>query len=124
MKHNECFYCLHALEGVPAENTGWYHPCKFKINNESMIKISECPQYYPCDGFQMGGHYTHTHFQCGDNLDDCLLLYINGDMEFPQSDPRKWLRIHICDFEQIERWVEFWGKYLRSKNLIPPRRSK
>jgi hypothetical protein len=117
MKNNNCFYCVNAKQGEPAENTGWYHPCSLDHFNEDMQKIEQCPDYYPCNGFQMGGHYTHTHFECS-GPGECMMLYIHGDLEFPQSDPRNWLKIHICEFQQIEQWVKFWGGFLRSRGLV------
>ena len=52
----------------------------------------------------------------------CLEWIIKGDLEFPSNDeyPKR-TEIHICCFEQIEEWVEKWGKYLREKGIIPER---
>jgi len=43
---------------------------------------------------------------------------IHGNGEFPSDEQLNWITFHICDFRQIERWVEFWGKELRKRNLI------
>jgi len=129
VKNNNCFSCLNHLEkeGVLAENTGWYHPCKFGIKNDGMNDIEKCEKYEPNQGFQMGGYYTHMHFEAdpvyeismdGEGQTNCLEWFIHGDGQFPSTDPEKWLNIHICDFRQIEEWVKFWGKELRRRGWI------
>jgi hypothetical protein len=119
MKNNECFDCLNHGEGVSAENTGWYHPCKLGIANEGLQDCTTCPSYLMNRGFQIGGYYTHMHFE-GNKAEPngCLEWVIHSDGEFPQSLPENWIRFHICDFRQIERWVSEWGTELRKHGLI------
>lgn len=119
MKNNNCFYCLNAGKGVPAENTGWYHPCRLGIANEGLQDVKTCPKHAENRGFQIGGYYTHMHFE-GDEPNGCLEWFIHGDGEFPKSDEKRseWIQFHICDFRQIEKWVEVWGAELRRRGLI------
>ena len=39
MKNNECFDCLNHLKGESADNTGWYHPCKFGVVTDRSFLI-------------------------------------------------------------------------------------
>lgn len=121
MKNNNCFYCLNhnAGKGVLAENTGWYHQCTLGIKNEDLQEVEKCPSYKPNKGFQIGGYYTHMDIK---PHGDCLIWTIHGDGEFPKTDPSEFIELHICDFEQIEYFVEFWGKHLREKGIIPERK--
>lgn len=61
MKSNKCFYCLNKGEGVAADK-GYHYPCTKGIENEGLQDISKCEKYSPCNGFQIGGYYTHMHF--------------------------------------------------------------
>lgn len=117
MKNNKCFYCLNHGEGVAADNKGWYHPCKLGVENDGMQDITKCEKYMPNNGFQIGGYYSHMHFE-QDEHEDCLTWVIHSDGEFPTDDEDAMTRFHICDFEQIERWVKFWGKELRKNGMI------
>lgn len=117
MRNNNCLDCLNMGEGIPAENTGWYHPCKLGLPNEDLQDLSLCHRFEPNMGFQMGGYYTHTHFEGFPNS-GCIELIIHGDLEFPKTDQIEWIRVHICDFTQIEDWVAFWGKELRRRGWI------
>jgi len=115
MKNNACFNCINSLEGILAENTGWYNPCKFDIKNEGLQNIKKCKKYTPNNGFQLGGYYTKMHFEKDGK---CLSWYIHGDGEFPSDDPNEWIKFHVCDFNQIEKWAKFWGKQLRKGGLL------
>lgn len=118
MKVNNCFYCLNAdhknginVDGEP----GWYYPCNLDIENQGLENISSCEKYSMNHGFQMGGYYTHMHFE----IDGCCLQWvIHGDGENPKNDKNDWSRVHICDFRQIEEWVKVWGKELRARGWI------
>lgn len=73
MKNNNCFYCLNQCEGQLAENTGWYYPCKLGIQNEGLQNVKECPSYSPNTGFQIGGYYSHIHFEYNkENPNECF----------------------------------------------------
>jgi len=116
MKSNKCFYCLNKGEGVAADK-GYHYPCTKGIENEGLQDISKCEKYSPCNGFQIGGYYTHMHFEQEEHA-DCLEWVIHSDGEFPTEDEEQMIQFHICDFEQIEKWVEFWGKRLRENGMI------
>ena len=118
MRNNECFYCLNHGDGEAAENTGWYHHCKFGIENEDLQEVEKCPKWEPNKGFQIGGYYSHMHFEFDENTDNCIEWIIHSDGEFPTDNPKEMIRFHICEFQQIENWVNFWGKYLREKGVI------
>lgn len=119
MKNNECFYCLNHGEGKPADNTGWYHPCKLGIENEGLREIEKCEKWKPNKGFQIGGYYSHMHFEFDENnSNECMEWVIHSDGEFPRDNPNEMIKFHICDFRQIEEWVKFWGKYLRERGAI------
>lgn len=118
MKKNECFDCLNRGKGIIA-NPGWYHSCKLGIENDGMKEITQCVSYKPNNGFQIGGYYSHTHFEFDkDNSDSCMELYIHSDGEFPRDEEKEFIQFHICDFRQIEDWVLFWGKYLREAGVV------
>ena len=117
MKNNNCFYCLNHGKGELAENKGWYYPCKLEIPNEGLHDLQSCPKWKPCNGFQIGGYYSHMHFECTEP-DDCLEWVIHSDGAFPTDDPSRMISLHICDFRQIEEWVAFWGAHLRDRGLI------
>lgn len=119
MKSNECFNCLNHSDGKLAENKGWYHPCKLGITNEGLQDCTTCPSYGMNSGFQIGGYYTHMHFEAnGSEPNGCLEWIIHGDGEFPKSDPSEFIKFHICDFRQIEEWVKEWGIELRKRGLV------
>ena len=112
MKNNNCFYCLNHKEGQLADNTGWYHPCKLNIKNEGIQNVKECPSYSPNIGFQIGGYYSHIHFEYNKDLpNDCMEMIIHSDGEFPTDDTDKQIQLHICDFKQLEQFVKEWGEY-------------
>lgn len=130
-KARACFYCRNCGKSK-LDIPGWSHDCKLGIDNigfDDENKIAElCKEYDSRKGFQMGGYYTHMWFEyygtaiCdGGEVDGCLEWVIQGDLEFPISDDnleRKPIKIHICDFGQIENWVSFWGKELRKRGWI------
>lgn len=117
MKNNNCFNCLNHDQNnfIPADDTGWYIPCRLGIKNEGLQDIKHCPQYNPNNGFQIGGYYSHMHFEQDGG---CLKWIIHSNGEFPQNDPEQFIQFHICDFRQIEEWVKFWGKELRKRGWI------
>lgn len=130
-KANACWYCKNVCNSR-AEMPGWSHDCKLGIDNtgfDDTKKIAEqCNKFDPRKGFQMGGYYTHMWFEYsgtppseGGEIDGCLEWVIQGDLEFPIPDDepeREPIKIHICDFTQIENWVSFWGKELRKRGWV------
>lgn len=119
MKNNDCFYCLNHSDGERAENNGWYHSCKLGILNDGLKDIHKCEKYLPNKGFQIGGYYSHMHFDYIDGESNpCMDWIIHSDGEFPRDERNEMLVFHICDFRQIEEWVQFWGKYLRDQGVI------
>jgi len=119
MKNNECFDCLNHGEGKFAENTGWYHPCKFGIKNEGMKEVEKCPKFLPNKGFQIGGYYSFTHFEFSKDVpNECMELFFHSNGEFPKDDEEEFIQFHICDFTQLESWVKYWGKYLRKVGAV------
>lgn len=119
MKNNECFYCLHHLEGEMAENKGWYHPCKFGLKNEDLQEIEKCEKYEPNNGFQIGGYYSHIHFEYNkETPNECMQMIIHSDGEFPTDEKDEQIKFHICDFRQIERFVKIWGDYFRKIGIV------
>jgi len=119
MKNNDCFYCIHYKDGEIAENNGWYHPCGIGIQNEGLKNIKECENYSPNTGFQIGGYYSHIHFEFDkDNPDSCMEMTIHSDGEFPTEETEKQIQFHICDFKQLESFVKEWGDYLRKVGAV------
>ena len=138
-KGDACFYCRNSTNGRP-DTIGWIYDCKLGIDNRDLNGGSNvaatCPGFDPRIGFQMGGYYTHMWFETDppttqDEIDKhgieltqdrCLTWIIQGDGEFPIGESnvmqRARLEFHICDFTQIERFVEFWGKELRKRGWI------
>ncbi len=126
-----CWYCRNVCN-TRNDGSGWTHDCKLGIDNTGFDDVSklaeQCKSFDMRKGFQMGGYYTHMWFEYDGTLpeeggaaDGCMNWVIQGDLEFPiqdedtQSEP---MRIHICDFEQIEEWVAFWGKELRRRGWV------
>ena len=90
-----------------------------------MQDIKKCKKYFPNIGFQIGGYYSHIHFEINeetkpdkDGNNPCLEMVIHSDGQFPTEDLKEMIHFHICDFQQIEEWVSFWGEYLRKKGVI------
>lgn len=75
--------------------------------------VAKCQGGEPRLGFQIGGYYSHMWFE---EDGSCLLWKICSDGEFPTNEPQ--IVLHVCDFRQIERFVEFWGRRLRETGLI------
>lgn len=119
MKNNDCFNCLNCGEGKLAENTGWYHPCKLNIENEGLKNVKECKSYSPNKGFQIGGYYSHIHFEYNkEKVDECMEMIIHSDGEFPKEDSEYQIKFHICNFKQLEDFVKEWGEYFRTIGVV------
>ena len=131
MKGNACFYCKHSINGhVDPNPPGWSYDCGLGLDNSNLNggyeKVLECEKAEPRWGFQMGGYYTHMWFELdgtpidkGGERDPCLIWHIQGDGEFPSENQEEDnLRFHICDFEQIEKFVKLWGNELRRRGWI------
>lgn len=119
MKNNNCFYCLNHTDGQLAENTGWYHPCKLGIENEGLQDVKGCLGYSPNTGFQIGGYYSHIHFEFNkEQSNDCMEMIIHSDGEFPTEDSELQIKFHICDFRQLEHFVKEWGEYFRNIGVV------
>lgn len=119
MKNNNCFNCLNRGEGELKEITGWYYPCKLDIQNENIQNIKECSSYIPNNGFQIGGYYSHIHFEYDkEQIDKCMEMIIHSDGKFPEEEPENQIQFHICDFKQLEEFVKEWGEYLRSIGVV------
>lgn len=134
-KGDGCFYCKNSTNARPLgysfeesladpkDKSGWGYDCKLGIDNSELDGIpaemgAKCPKFDPRVGFQMGGYYTHMWFE---EDGDCLTWVIQGDGEFPIDEndaERKFLRFYICDFEEIEMFVKFWGDELRRRGLV------
>lgn len=110
MSNRKCTECLNH-EYDPEETT-----CKLKLNNENLKRIRDCQYYEANKGFQIGGYWTHMHFELSGENSSCLEWFIHGDGEFPSNE--ECIQFHICEFRQIERWVKFWGKELRRRGWI------
>jgi len=126
-----CFYCRNSKNGRPDE-IGWKYDCALDIDNSEMNdgieQVVECPKGKPRQGFQLGGYYTHMWFEAEcQNVPpepgQCLSWTIMGDGEFPIADGEDTepITFHICDFEQIEEFVEFWRGELEKQGLLSPR---
>jgi len=71
-------------------------------------------------GFQIGGYYSPVHFEYDDSAEgECLEMVLHSDGQFPTEEEQAMIRLHICDFEQLENFVEVWGKKLRMVGAIP-----
>lgn len=134
-KGGACFDCRQCGDSTP-DTIGWIHACRLGIDNATFNNretiAADCPRFDPRDGFQMGGTYTHMWFESSKadaEPNGCLEWVIQGDLDFPIPDNgpegRLPIKIHICDFRQIEAWVAFWGQELRSRGWVvdesPPR---
>jgi hypothetical protein len=120
-----CFECrnsIHRDGGVPREGGGFHHQfsCRKGLPMPSSQKgvsdgeiVAQCPGGEPQVGFQIGGYYSHMWFEPSGT---CLNWLICSDGEFPTEQPE--MQFHICDFRQLERFVEFWGKELRRRGVI------
>ena len=117
-KGKSCFYCENHFN-AHIEKPGWSHDCKEGIDNSNLNNgiedVVNCPKGKPQFGFQIGGYYTHMVFQ---KNSECLTWIIKSDGCFPTDDENEQIKFHVCNFKQIERFVEFWGNYLRKKHII------
>jgi hypothetical protein len=80
---------------------------------DMLQRVMDCPGGNVRYGFQIGGYYTHMHF----NQDGpkCLSWHMStkGKPDYDYDE-----EFHICDFRQIEVWVKFWGEELRRRGWI------
>jgi hypothetical protein len=126
MTNDGCFYCRNSKEiptGKPKGKYFYYTREKGVIPGPDTLEAAqECVEFSSRIGFSIEGYYRHMWFE-GDG--DCLELVIPGyldvDLNEEQEDGQILTRIHICEFDQIERWAAFWGKELRKRgwNQLP-----
>ncbi len=133
-KGSACFYCKHSVKITETHDEarrqgGWVHDCALGLDNSDIIgqwpAILKCPQSEPRWGFQIGGYYTHMWFEYdatlpedGGEPNQCLNWHIQSDGDFPTKDGGEHIVFHICDFWQLERFVETWGRELRRRGWI------
>lgn len=129
MKGSACFYCQHSTNRRP-DVIGWKYDCQFHLENTEMNggveDVIACSHGVPRVGFQIGGYYSHMWFEpeIHHNTPEpgqCLRWIIASDGQFPTDDPDNMIEFHICDFEQLERFVRFWREELERKGLLNPR---
>ena len=83
---------------------------------KELALVRSCHRGDPHFGFQIGGHYKYMYFEaCGDGPDTCLEWTIPEGVDYPA------LELHICDFSQLEEFVEFWREELEDRGWISPR---
>ena len=121
-KGSACFNCRHCCNSrFSRTGTGWDHDCALGIDNAELNNMMTCPSVDPRVGFQLGGYYSHMWFEneYGDR-NGCLNWHIESDGEFPTNEdaPDRVINFHVCDFRQIEAFVEFWGKELRRRGWV------
>ena len=130
MSNHACFHCRNAINGhiIPP---GWSYDCAKGIDNKHMDggieQVVACPEGEPQIGFQIGGYHTHMYFEQDDDSitkPGCLEWHIESDGEFPvhgnNRPGRQPIQFHLCDFTQLEEFVEFWGKELRRRGWVKP----
>ena len=121
MIHNSaCYHCRNSENGRIIE-PGWAYDCKLNLDTSNMSggspsKVIECPGGDVKYGFQVGGYWTNMWFEKESTCNQCLrwITNIKDEDELPIS-------LHICDFEQLEEFVEFWRKELERRGWISPR---
>jgi hypothetical protein len=107
------------VEGIPADNTGWYHPCNLGIPNDGLKDVKSCKKYSPNKGFKIGGYYSHVHFEYDKKTKNpCMEMIVHSDGQFPTDDRSEMIQFHICDFRQLEDFVKEWGSYFRRLGII------
>lgn len=122
-----CFMCRNAISRpdiyVERSGGGFHHQFSCKValpmpncdvDRPDEEIVASCSGGKPCLGFQIGGYYSHMWFEADGA---CLAWSICSDGDFPTDKPE--FVFHICDFKQIERFVDFWGKELRRRGLVP-----
>jgi len=120
-----CFNCRNQTNGRIVE-PGWRYDCKLGLNNEHIKTIKDmsgCPMCEPQLGFQVGGYYSHMFFVRYSPMkeNNCLEWHILSNGDFPKKENEPHIQLHICDFEQLERFVEFWREELEKRGWIGPR---
>ena len=119
-KGSGCFNCRHHTNGR-IEVPGWSYDCQLGIVNDHIMEREDCrlcPHFSPNIGFQIGGYYTHMWFT---RDGDCLNWHIQGDGQNPiaeEDQSRQPLEFHLCEFEQLESFVKFWGEELRRRGWV------
>lgn len=113
----DCFYCLHSKSEYISNNVT--HSCLKGLDNSTLKDVNECDDYYPSQGFQIGGYYSKIHFEFekGEN-NTCCEMVIHSNGEFPTENTESMIKLHLCDFEQLEEFIDVWGKFLRKKGVI------
>jgi hypothetical protein len=116
-KGDACFYCRNATNARP-DIPGWAYDCKAGIDNTTLsggIEVAmQCPQVNPRFGFQVGGHLKHMWFEKPPGRKSDCMEWIWDTIDTPELPAS----LHICNFTQLERFVEFWGKELRRRGWI------
>lgn len=148
-----CRNCRH-VEGAYAVRAGggFHHQsaCVKGLHQPDSVRgvpdieiVLQCPGGEPRFGFQIGGYYSHAWFEDGQKVpcdppcgsatcherdcqrtSSCMELVIASDGEFPTDDPADMMQFHLCDFHQLERFVEFWGKELRRRGWVRDQEQK
>lgn len=123
-----CFYCRNYLNArANPDGPGWVYDCRLGLDTSTIAynpeAVTACPSGDVQLGFQIGGYYRHMWFDGetpvfiggGATIGGCLDLHIQGDAEFPQGES---MEFHLCEFQQLEEWVAFWGKELRRRGWV------
>ena len=119
-----CFYCKWHTDGVIQE-PGLAYKCAKGLDTSAILTkedVLKCPQGATVFGFQIGGYYTHMELVVNDpeqKHNSCLEWRIWSDGEFPQGEPAvdpPSMEFHLCNFEQLKEWVEWWSKVLRKSS--------
>lgn len=123
-----CFHCRNHCDDRPhPSGIGWAYSCRHGLDTEQVPDspdgVLACSKGDVQYGFQIGGYYRHMYFEGeppvflggGCRLGGCLDLHIQGDAEFPQG---KDIELELCEFQQLEEWVKFWGKELRRRGWV------
>lgn len=119
----ECFNCRNRKEKSPMEAEECLRG-HTTYSVKSVKELSICSDFNPRVGFQIGGYWSHMWFtqENPGHIDTCLKWNICSDGEFPTDKPA--ISFHICDFEQMEKFIEFWRWELERRGWISPREPK
>lgn len=117
IKGSACFYCENSIQGSDG------FTCELELDNSHLdggintaILCENVSLQY---GFKIWDRYTHMTIKKDGH---CLEWNIKGDGRDPQELPENQLFLHICDFEELEKFVKFWREQIDRGNLKPVER--
>ena len=73
----------------------------------------------PNTHISIGGYLSKVEFIAESiESDSCMDMVIHSDGDFPTDNASEQIKLHLCDFTQLENLVKEWGDYFRKTGVI------